>query len=131
MDHLEYMSRLQLPEEQSSYFAQALQDAPARPQAEVELPVLHVVPWQQPVQLPGPQVGVGTTQAPFWHCSPDWQALHCWPFLPQKPKVVPGLQVPPEQQPEQFAGVQVGGGVPQVPLLHCWPPGHCLHLLPP
>ena len=124
---MEYMSRAQLPEVQTWYFAQDLQEAPARPQAEVEAPERQVVPWQQPEQLPGPQVGRGVPQTPLWHCWPLLQAWHCWPFLPQKLKVVPGLHVPAEQQPEQLAGVQVGGGVPQVPLLHCWPLGQVLH----
>ena len=122
---------VQLPEVQTSYLAQDLHEAPARPQAAVEEPVSQVVPLQQPEQLPGPQVGRGVVQTPNWHCFPPGQVWHCCPPEPQWVEVVPGLQAPPAQQPVQLAGVHWGGGVPQVPLLQAWPVWQVWHCSPP
>jgi len=97
---------------------------PPRPQAASLGVVMQVVPWQQPVQLAGVQVGGGLTQAEPLQTCPVAQATHAAPPEPQAPCALPFAQAPPVvQQPAQFAGPQ---GV--TTLLH-WPPppGSALH----
>ena len=94
------------------------------------VPGSHLLPEQQPEQLVGVHWGGGIPQVPLTHCCPDGHCLHWLPLLPQWEKVVPGWHLLLEQQPEQLAGVQVGGGAPQTPPLQACPVWHALQFAP-
>jgi hypothetical protein len=86
------------------------QTPPAEPQAEVEVPGLHV---EVPLgQHPEGQVceHAGLTHWPFWQI---WEPVHIWQTPPAEPHAeveVPGLhvEVPLGQHPEEQVCEQVG-----------------------
>ena len=80
--------------------------APFVPHALASVPTTHVVPLQQPAQLPGPHAAVP------WHCPPvpdgpqAWpvavQLTHAPPLFPHDVLSRPGRHWSPTQQPVQF-----------------------------
>jgi len=108
---------------------QSTQATPPLPQAPSLVPPMHWLPAQQPLQLPGPQVGgvpeqllVVVSQVP----PVEVQSRHPAPPVPQALSAVPPMHWLFWQQPEaQVVGPQAGGGgwVWQVPLagLQLWP----------
>jgi hypothetical protein len=103
---------------------QAAHAAPLFPHALVEVPVMQVVPEQQPVQLPGPQP---VMQLPCWH---DWllpvQLWQTAPFAPHALAWFPfARQLVPWQHPEQLLALH-----PEPPSPFCWQVLFVAHVIP-
>ncbi len=73
---------------------------PLVPHAAAVEGLTHVVPWQHPLQLAGPQV-TDDTQVLLKHVWPAGQTWHTEPFLPQPTFVLPGSQPASPKQPVQ------------------------------
>jgi len=98
---------------------QLKQGAPLRPHSAAEVPGLHWLPWQQPVQLLGPQE-LRDWQLPLVASQVcPWSAQLRQPIPPLPHWVLVGLvtQVVPLQQPVQLLGVQVPVPPSQTPVL--------------
>lgn len=105
--------QVRVEEVHTSPAAHGAQAAPPEPQARADVPGSHVVPVQQPLQLPAEQsalllhVFVAVT-----HTSPAVQVLHASPLLPQAVPFVPATQLLPLQQPS------VQGSLSTAPVPH-------------
>jgi hypothetical protein len=76
---------------------QSLQEDPPEPQRLFKKPAWHVLPWQQPGQVAGPQ---GAWQAPpLQTCAVGVQSAQVEPPLPHALSCVPVRHVLPRQQP--------------------------------
>ena len=113
-----------------------MQASPERPHcaAVCDVEGTQVSPLQQPVQLAGPQVAAGETQAPASQACPVAQARQAEPEPPHAPAFcAPGCtHVPPWQQPEvQVSGVQSPSPVfTQAASRQAWPGRQARQALP-
>jgi len=105
------------------------QAVPPVPHAPLTLPVLHTLPWQQPLHVAGEQEPA-SLHAPPWHTCDEVQMEQGLPRLPHAPPVLPGLHWLPWQQPE---GQVVWEQVPflaHLPPVQICPDEHALHFAP-
>ena len=104
---------------------------PLRPHMASAVPPTHVVPWQQPAQLPGPHVGV--THALPVHTRPVVvHVAHAAPAVPHAVSWLPVAQRPSlRQQPVGQVMALQTGVVTQLPPVHVEPVPHVEHAAPP
>ena len=118
----------QTPAWHFSLLLQALHVSPPEPQALADVPLLHCLFWQQPVQLLVPQEPEVGTQEPLMHFSVLLHILHAPPPVPQELRLIPPIQVVPRQQPvAQLEAPQVWDLSWHSPSLHCSVALHTLH----
>jgi hypothetical protein len=108
---------------------QRLQMFPPLPQASSEEPGAHWSSLQQPLQLLVLHFPASLHTRCGW--MQNWAPTHClqgWALVPQAALTLPGLQVPPSQQPSgQVVQEQSALHWPET---HWVPPAHCWHGAP-
>ncbi len=121
----------QAPAVQESPGGQGKQAPPPVPQADVLVPDSHLPnASQQPVGHDD-ELHVAPSHAPETQVSPDGQARHALPPLPQALVLVPGWQVPEGSQQPVGQVVESHGGVLQLPALQMSPDAQVAHASPP
>jgi hypothetical protein len=94
-----------VPPVQTSLAGQVAHAPPPTPHPPTLVPVSHVLPLQQPLQLPGPHAVTCFSQTLDWQVKVAGHAAQLSPFCPHSALVVPPWQMPfGSQHPSQFCG---------------------------